>query len=103
MEEWYHLNLRFQKLVETVNAIFVYQVYDDVLTRLKKAYGQVLSRIGDPLEENTLIGPLHSENSLNNYKETIASIQKQGGIIEFGGKVIISINYHVQQRILYSS
>lgn len=63
------------------------KVYDEVLTRLKKAYEQILHRIGDPLEEKTLVGPLHSELSVLNYKKTIEEIKNQGGTIEFGGKV----------------
>lgn len=56
--------------------------------RLKKAYGQVIqSRIGDALDENTLVGPLHSEASLQEYKDTIEKIKQQGGKIEIGGKV----------------
>lgn len=62
-------------------------MYAEVLERLKKAYAQVINRIGDPLNENTLIGPLHSEVSLENFKKTIQEIEKQGGTIEFGGKV----------------
>lgn len=64
-------------------------MYEEVLEKLKKAYGQVLHRIGDALDDNTLIGPLHSETSLKNYLETIDKIVKAGGTIEFGGKVII--------------
>lgn len=62
-------------------------MYAEVLERLKKAYAQVINRIGDPLNENTLIGPLHSEVSLENFEKTIQEIEKQGGTIEFGGKV----------------
>lgn len=43
--------------------------------------------MGDALDDNTLIGPLHSEVSLQKYKDTIEEIKKQGGTIEFGGKV----------------
>lgn len=49
----------------------------------------MLNRIGDPLNETTLIGPLHTEQSVTNYKNTIDEIKKQGGTIEFGGKVKI--------------
>lgn len=64
------------------------QIYGEVLERLKKAYTQVVpSRIGDALEEKTLVGPLHSEVSLQKYKDTIAEIKKQGGKIEIGGNV----------------
>lgn len=39
------------------------------------------------MEDSTLIGPLHSALALEKYNATIASIQKAGGTIEFGGKV----------------
>lgn len=39
------------------------------------------------MEDNTLVGPLHSEISLQKYKDTIEEIKKQGGTIEYGGKV----------------
>lgn len=45
------------------------------------------TRIGDALDERTLVGPLHSEVSLQKYKDTIAEIKKQGGKIEIGGNV----------------
>lgn len=70
--------------------LFFFQVYDKVLTKLKKAYEQIIYRIGDPLEEKTLIGPLHSEKSVSGFKNTIENIKKQGGTIEFGGKVFIN-------------
>lgn len=47
----------------------------------------MLNRIGDPLDDSVLVGPLHSENSLKNFKNTIEEIKNQGGTIEFGGKV----------------
>lgn len=43
-------------------------VYDQVLERVKKAYAQFESRIGDPLEQNTIIGPLHNEVAVMKYK-----------------------------------
>lgn len=58
-----------------------------MISRLKKAFAQVLTRIGDPLDKDTLYGPLHSENSVNEYKRTIEEAKKLGGKIEFGGKV----------------
>lgn len=68
---------------------FLFKVYDEVLTRLKKAYEQILHRMGDPLEQNTLVGPLHSEKSLQHFKNTIEEIKNEGGTIEFGGKVVL--------------
>jgi hypothetical protein len=61
-------------------------VYDQVLQGLKKAYSQL--RIGDPLEANTIYGPLHTKNSVNLYSQAIEDAKKQGGTIEYGGKKI---------------
>lgn len=64
------------------------KVYDEVLEKLKTAYKQVINRIGDALEDNVLIGPLHSQTSVDNYKKSIDLIRKEGGTIELGGKVL---------------
>nr|CAI5846058.1 unnamed protein product [Callosobruchus analis] len=89
-----------QRCTTTRRLILHKNVHDEVLGRLKKAYGQVLNRIGDALESNTLIGPLHSEQSLNKYKDTIHEIKKQGGTIEFGGKVLDKPGYFVEPTIV---
>ena len=36
-------------------------MYDEVLARLKKAYAAIMGKIGDPLDEGTLYGPMHSK------------------------------------------
>ena len=64
-------------------------MYDQVLTRLKAAYDQVSARIGDPLDEKTLIGPLHTPAAVKEYEETISEIVKAGGKFEYGGKVCL--------------
>ncbi|XP_045467558.1 putative aldehyde dehydrogenase family 7 member A1 homolog [Harmonia axyridis] len=89
-----------QRCTSTRRLILHQKVYTEVLERLKKAYAQVLNRIGDPLGENTLIGPLHSELSLQKYKNTIEEIKKQGGKIEFGGKVLGKEGYFVEPTIV---
>jgi acyl-CoA reductase-like NAD-dependent aldehyde dehydrogenase len=55
--------------------------------RLKAAYGKVLSRIGDPLDKEILIGPLHSAAAVKSYQDTLSEAVKAGGTIEFGGNV----------------
>lgn len=46
-----------------------------------------MGRLGDPLDESTLYGPLHNAQAVENYKQTLAEAVKAGGKIEFGGKV----------------
>ncbi|XP_059090365.1 alpha-aminoadipic semialdehyde dehydrogenase-like [Tigriopus californicus] len=63
-------------------------VYDQVLERLKKAYGSIMNRVGDPLDDGVLYGPLHSKAGLEAYKKTLEDAKKAGGKIEFGGNVM---------------
>jgi aldehyde dehydrogenase family 7 protein A1 len=58
----------------------------------------VLSRVGDPLDKGTLIGPLHSAAAVKKYQDTLAEVVKSGGNIEFGGKVsslLIYFEYNI--------
>jgi len=54
--------------------------------RLVSAYGQI--RIGDPLEDGTLMGPLIDGLAVKMYTDAIAEIRAQGGEILCGGEVI---------------
>jgi len=55
-----------------------------VVERLKKAYSQL--KVGDPLEKNTIYGPLHTKNSVKLFLNAIEEAKKQGGQILIGGK-----------------
>ena len=53
---------------------------------LVAAYGQV--RIGDPLEESTIMGPLVNARAVDDMMEGLKRIREQGGEILFGGEPI---------------
>ncbi|XP_044734991.1 putative aldehyde dehydrogenase family 7 member A1 homolog isoform X2 [Chrysoperla carnea] len=89
-----------QRCTTTRRLIIHEKVYDEVLSRLKKAYSQIINRIGDPLDSKTLLGPLHSAESVAKFEQTISEAQKQGGAIEFGGKVIGSTGFFVEPTII---
>ena len=57
---------------------------DELKERLVGAYSQV--RIGDPLDSNTLMGPLIDETSMDRLDDAMASVEKAGGKILCGGK-----------------
>jgi len=63
-------------------------VHDKVLERLISGYKQILPRLGDPLHSDTLLGPLHTQNAVKEYLDTIEEAKKLGGRVEIGGKVI---------------
>jgi aldehyde dehydrogenase family 7 protein A1 len=53
-----------------------------------KAYPKFESRMGDPLDDNTLVGPLHFKQSVDMYLKGVEEIKKQGGQILYGGKKV---------------
>jgi len=61
-------------------------IYDTFLQRLVAAYEQV--KIGDPLEDGTLCGPLHNKAAVQIFRSGIERIKAEGGTIVRGGNVI---------------
>jgi aldehyde dehydrogenase (NAD+) len=66
--------------------------------RLVSAYGQI--RIGDPLDPQTLMGPLIDALSVARYSTAIAEAQSQGGEVLFGGKVLKRPGNFVEPTII---
>ncbi len=58
---------------------------EEFVSRLMKAYKQV--NIGDPLDENTLMGPLINEGARKDMMDSIAKVKEAGGEILIGGTV----------------
>lgn len=73
-------------------------VYDDFVARLVKAYQTV--KIGNQLDKDTLMGPLHSKMGVDIYVNAIETIKAQGGKILAGGKVIEGSGNYVEPTIV---
>lgn len=85
----------------TTRRIMVHEkLYDSFLTRLKKSYEGIMNRVGDPLDSNTLICPLHTRHSVDNFLSAIKAIKSDGGKVEFGGEVIKREGNFVQPTIV---
>ncbi|VTU30848.1 Succinate-semialdehyde dehydrogenase [NADP(+)] [Variovorax sp. PBS-H4] len=63
-------------------------VKDALLGKLLPAYGSL--RIGDPLEERTLVGPLIDEAAFGAMQAAIAEAKAQGGRIVTGGERVLA-------------
>ncbi|TDH71026.1 uncharacterized protein CCR75_002397 [Bremia lactucae] len=74
------------------------KIHDDFLQRLVLAYQNV--KIGDPLNDGVLCGPLHNKMAVQNYLDGIDTIKKQGGKILTGGNKIESEGYFVEPAIV---
>ena len=80
-----------QRCTSTRRLLIHEKIWDTVVPKLVKAYTDIIAnRIGDPLDEATLVGPLHTKAAVKEYEDGIAEIKKQGGKILVGGNVIRS-------------
>jgi aldehyde dehydrogenase (NAD+) len=72
--------------------------FDDLSARLTRAYAQV--KIGDPLDPQTLMGPLIDDAARGRFEATVAECRKLGGTILYGGKVLDRPGYFVQPTLV---
>ena len=72
----------------TCRRIYVHErVYEEFKQKLVQAYNQAVV-IGHQLGAGTLCGPLHNANAVRIYEEVVGKVQKEGGRIVLGGKVL---------------
>ena len=87
-----------QRCTTTRRIIAQKKIIDELTSRLVKAYGQV--RIGDPLDPNTVMGPLVDEEAVANMMKAIETLPKQGGKIVTGGKKLERSGSYVTPTIV---
>jgi aldehyde dehydrogenase (NAD+) len=73
-------------------------IADDFIAKLQKAYGSI--RIGDPLEESTLMGPLVTDNAIKDYEAALVKVREQGGTVVCGGHRLDRPGYYVEPTIV---
>ncbi len=61
-------------------------IADTFRAKLARAYSQI--RIGDPLAEGTLMGPLINAGAVASYQRAVAQVSSEGGKILYGGKAL---------------
>jgi len=86
-----------QRCTSTRRIIIHESIYDSFLKKLLIAYKQV--NIGDPLDSNTLMGPLINQQAIDAYLNAIDLVKKSGGEIHYGGKAIDGKGFYVQPVI----
>jgi len=77
-----------QRCTTTRRLIVHESMYAEVLDKLISAYRQVETRIGDPTDPDTLMGPLNSQSAVDGYLDAIARAKAAGGKVETGGKAL---------------
>lgn len=82
-----------QRCTSTRRLIVHKKVYNEVKFNLISAYEQIKAKIGNPLLENTLIGPLVDKSAVQAFANAIEEVKKEGGKILFGGEVLEGEKY----------
>jgi aldehyde dehydrogenase (NAD+) len=72
-------------------------VADKLIDRLREAYGQV--RIGDPLEEGTLMGPLVNQAAVDQMMAALDAARAQGAQVVVGGGRVDRPGFFVEPTI----
>lgn len=83
----------------TTRRVFVHESrLGELEQRLIHAYKQV--RIGNPLEEGTLMGPLIDPSAVERYKAAISAAREAGGEILYGGNALAKTGNFVEPAIV---
>jgi aldehyde dehydrogenase (NAD+) len=78
-----------QRCTTTRRLIIQEDIYDDVKKRLLSAYSQLRGRIGNPLDEKNLVGPLIDRSAVDLFVNAMEEVKKEGGRIIFGGEILM--------------
>jgi aldehyde dehydrogenase (NAD+) len=83
----------------TTRRLFLHSsIAAEMKRRLVEAYGSI--RIGDPLDESTLMGPLVDGAAVEDYRQALEEIRTQGGKILYGGKVLDRPGCYVEPTLV---
>jgi aldehyde dehydrogenase (NAD+) len=80
-----------QRCTSTRRIIVHESVREELVSRLAKAYEGV--RIGNPLDENTLMGPLVTRGAVADMQNAIERVKAEGGKIVYGGEPLEGDEY----------
>ena len=87
-----------QRCTSTRRVFVQKNAFNKVADALKSAYGQV--SIGDPLDEDTLMGPLINQGAVDGYSAALERIREQGGEILYGSNVKEGPGFFVEPTIV---
>ena len=89
-----------QRCTSTRRIIVQKNIFNDLSDKLKNAYSQV--KIGDPLDSNTLMGPLIDQSAIDDYLLALEKVKTEGGEILYGGEVLDKEGFFVIPTIVYA-
>jgi len=88
-----------QRCTSTRRIIMQRGIAGKLTRRLEEGYKKIQKRLGDPIEEGTLVGPLVNEAAVRVFRGAIETIREQGGRILVGGEVVEGPGNFVQPTL----
>tara|TARA_B100000965_G_scaffold5359_1_gene4206 strand:- start:3129 stop:4649 length:1521 start_codon:yes stop_codon:yes gene_type:complete len=87
-----------QRCTSTRRIIAHSSLIDNLIDKLVSAYNQV--QIGNPLDSNTLMGPLIDQGAVDDYSKAIQAAIDEGGELLCGGKNLNKDGFFVEPTII---
>jgi aldehyde dehydrogenase (NAD+) len=87
-----------QRCTSTRRLFLHRDIASDITGRLVKAYGQV--KVGNPLDPDTLMGPMVDGSAVETYSAALETIREQGGEVLCGGNVLDQTGHYVEPTIV---
>lgn len=87
-----------QRCTTTRRVIIHDSIYKDFTEKLVNVYRQI--RVGNPLDQKNLMGPLIDAIAVEQFQKAIAEAKQQGGKCLTGGKVISGNGHYVEPTII---
>jgi aldehyde dehydrogenase (NAD+) len=86
----------------TARRLFLHRgISESLITRLQKAYATL--RIGDPLDEGVLVGPLVDASAIAAYERAIAAARAEGATVVCGGRKLDRKGFFVEPTLIRSA
>ncbi len=86
-----------QRCTSTRRLIIHEAVYEQVKDRLVAIYKNI--KIGNPLEQETLVGPLIDQLAVDAMQNALKEIEREGGKVIYGGEVLERPGFYVRPAI----
>lgn len=77
-----------QRCTTTRRVIAHQSIYNKLCAQLEKTYGLIAAKkIGNPLDKNTLVGPLIDKSSFDHMQKALRAAKTQGGKVSYGKRI----------------
>lgn len=87
-----------QRCTSTRRVIAHSSIVNELVELMKQSFDQI--KVGDPREPDAVVGPLIDATAVEDYRKALASAQRQGGTVAYGGNVIDRPGLYVEPAIV---